>query len=264
MERSNLNKLLEFSFINLDKPSGPTSFTVSQFIKNSLNLKKTAHLGTLDPQVSGILPIALNRACKLNEYLMHKDKTYVGIMRTHIDIPLEKLKRKIKKFTGKITQLPPVRSRVKRAPRERTIHSFNILEKSGKDFLFETKVQAGTYIRKLIHDVGEEIGGAHMLELRRTQAGIFKEPAITLYDFEKNPENYLIPAESIIKKVLPKAQAKPDSIKSLLQGKPIHKADIINIPKEENFALFNKETFIGIYRKTEHPQILAKPEFVYN
>ena len=84
-----------FSFINIDKPSGPTSFQVSQFIKQSLNLKKTGHLGTLDPKVTGVLPIALGRACKLNEIFMHKDKTYVGIMRIHKNIPLEELKAQV-------------------------------------------------------------------------------------------------------------------------------------------------------------------------
>src|SRR3989344_2777880 len=110
-----IKKILNFSLLNIDKPSGPTSFKVSQFVRKSLNLSKAAHMGTLDPQVSGVLPITLGRACKLSNYFMHKNKTYVGIMRIHEEITEEKLKKEIKKFTGKITQLPPVRSRVKRA-----------------------------------------------------------------------------------------------------------------------------------------------------
>ena len=81
-----IKELLEFSIINIDKPTGPTSFSVSQFVKKSLNLRKTSHLGTLDPMVSGVLPVATNRACRLNDYLMHRDKTYVGIMRLHKEI----------------------------------------------------------------------------------------------------------------------------------------------------------------------------------
>src|SRR3989344_2057146 len=167
MKEEPLQKLLNFSIINIDKPSGPTSFSVSNFIKTSLNLNKTSHFGTLDPQVTGVLPVALGKACRLNETFMHRDKEYVGIMRIHQDVSLDILKEKINNFIGKITQLPPVRSRVKRAPREREVKSFDILEKKGKDILFKTKVQAGTYIRKLIHDIGLQIGGAHMLELRR-------------------------------------------------------------------------------------------------
>ena len=88
-ESKSTAELLKFSIINIDKPSGPTSFQVSQFLKNALNITKTSHLGTLDPMVSGVLPIGLNRACRLNEYLMHRDKTYVGIMRLHREIEKE-------------------------------------------------------------------------------------------------------------------------------------------------------------------------------
>lgn len=208
-----IKDLLNFSIINLDKPSGPTSFTVSSFVKHLLSLTKTSHLGTLDPMVSGVLPISLNRACRLSDYFMHRDKTYVGIMRLHSDVKKSELKKVIQKFIGKINQLPPVRSRVRRAERMREIKSFDILEVDGKDILFKTRVQAGTYIRKLVHDMGEEIGGAHMLELRRTEAGIFSEPSFTLYDlekavglFEKGDESLLramlIPGEMVCK-VLP-------------------------------------------------------------
>src|SRR3989338_1776111 len=159
--------LIKFGIINIDKPSGPTSFSVSHFMKNALKINKTSHFGTLDPQVSGVLPIGLSRACRLSEYLMHKNKTYVGIMRLHKDIEKNELEKIIDKFIGMIIQMPPVRSRVKREIREREIIYFNILEIDGKDVLFETEVQAGTYIRKLCDDVGKEIGGGHMLELRR-------------------------------------------------------------------------------------------------
>ncbi len=263
---------INFSFINIDKPSGPTSFAVSDFIRKSLNLKKTSHLGTLDPQVTGVLPIALGRACRLNEILMHRNKTYVGIMRLHKSLPMKKLNEEIKPFIGKITQLPPVRSRVKRAPREREVKSFKLLEKNGKEVLFQTEVQAGTYIRKLIHDLGEKIGGAHMLELRRTKAGIFTEESlINLYDFEKalasedELKKILIPAEEIIKKVLPIVQASASSVKQLLTGKPVMAQDITSpLPEEETFALFNNQEFIGVYKKSLEKEIIARPVFIYN
>src|SRR3989338_6011253 len=85
-----IQELLEFGIINIDKPSGPTSFWVSQYVKNALGLSKTSHLGTLDPMVTGVLPVALNRACRLNEYLMHRDKTYIGIIRVHEEISLDR------------------------------------------------------------------------------------------------------------------------------------------------------------------------------
>jgi len=78
-----LKELLEFGILNLDKPSGPTSFGVSDFVRKTLKPKKTSHFGTLDPKVTGVLPIALGRACKLTGYFLGHDKEYVGIMRIH-------------------------------------------------------------------------------------------------------------------------------------------------------------------------------------
>ena len=108
-------ELLEFGIINIDKPSGPTSFDTSNFVKKTLGLRKTSHFGTLDPKVTGILPVALNRGCKLTGFFIGEDKEYVGIMRFHQETGLGEIKKAIEeKFTGVITQLPPVRSRVKR------------------------------------------------------------------------------------------------------------------------------------------------------
>lgn len=225
--------------------------------------------------MSGVLPIALSRACRLNDYFMHRDKTYVGIMRLHADIEDKKLKEEIKTFIGKITQLPPVRSRVKRAERVREVKRFEIMERDGKDVLFLAEVEAGTYIRKLCDDLGKKIGGAHMLELRRTKAGIFEEKgSVNLYDFDKAVKEYengneaelrkiLIPAE-IVSEVLPVIQANPDNLKKLLTGKPLMKNDVASPVKDEKFALFLKETFIGVYRKTNEGDIIARPEFILN
>jgi H/ACA ribonucleoprotein complex subunit 4 len=266
------NELLNFSLINIDKPAGPTSFQVSQFVKQKLNLKKTSHMGTLDPQVTGVLPITLGRACKLSNYFMHKDKEYVGIMRLHDLVPEEKLKEEMSAFLGTINQLPPVKSRVKRAEREREIKRFEILEIKGQDVLFITEVQAGTYIRKLCHDLGEKLGvGAHMLELRRTKASIFDEStALNLYDFEKllkenKLEKHLVPAKEAIKKVLPVVQISEKNVKQLLTGKPLHKSDIsLKEDLPETFAAFVKDKFVGVYRSASEGDIIAKPEFVYN
>src|SRR3989304_7586162 len=155
-QQKSTKELLEFGIINIDKPSGPTSFDVSEFVGKTLGLRKTSHFGTLDPKVTGVLPVALNRACKLTGYFLGEDKEYVGVMRFHEDIDINKVKDIInKKFTGTITQKPPVKSHVKRVEREREIKSFEILEQDGKDFLFKTCVQGGTYIRKLIDDLGK-------------------------------------------------------------------------------------------------------------
>ncbi|MBS3071956.1 RNA-guided pseudouridylation complex pseudouridine synthase subunit Cbf5 [Candidatus Pacearchaeota archaeon] len=279
-DQKSIQDLLNFSIINLDKPSGPTSFSVSGHVRKILGVTKTAHFGTLDPQVSGVLPLALGRACRLNDFLMHKNKTYVGIMRLHADISKEKLESEMNNFFGKITQMPPVRSRVKRAFRDRTVFKFELIEKEDKDALFIAEVEAGTYIRTLINDLGKNIGGAHMLELRRTKAAIFSEEDknfVNLYDLEKavdelkegNEEalrKILIPAEETIKKVMPTLEIEEEKVSQIYKGKPLMKLDKIDLNKihEEVFALFCKEKFIAIMKKADQGDIIAKPLFVYN
>lgn len=273
-----IKELLNFSIINIDKPSGPTSFTVSSYLRSELRCKKTSHLGTLDPQVSGVLPIALGRACRLNDYFMHRDKEYVGIMRLHEFVEDKKLQEQIKKFIGKISQMPPVKSNVKRAVREREVKSFKILEKDEQDILFQTEVQAGTYIRKLIHDLGETLGGAHMLELRRIKAGVFTEEKLyTLYEFdkalaelkegnEKPIREMLVPAE-IIANILPKVEIKKEFLKKCLTGSPIFKSFLVkkeSFEKDQKICVFEKDKLLGCYRVVNEGDVLAVPEFVFN
>ncbi|MEM3074605.1 MAG: RNA-guided pseudouridylation complex pseudouridine synthase subunit Cbf5 [Candidatus Pacearchaeota archaeon] len=271
-----ISELLEFSIINIDKPQGPTSFIIDIILKNSLGLKKTSHFGTLDPMVSGVLPVSLNRACKLMPYFIGKNKTYVGIMRLHSDISRGNIEKEIKNFVGEIMQVPPKKSRVKRIERKRKIDYFKIIEIDKNNVLFETEVEAGTYIRKLIHDLGKKIGGAHMLELRRTKASIFDETdSLNIFDFfksideyksgnEERLRSYLIPGE-IISKILPEVQVKKEYIKKLHQGFPLLKEYLLN---REHFldgskiSVFQDENFIGVYNIINKEDLFAKPEYV--
>ena len=271
-----IKDLLEFSIINVDKPTGPTSFSITEYIKRSLKLSKASHMGTLDPKVTGVLPITLGRACRLAQFIIAHDKTYVGILHTHKEQDIEELRKLIQEnFVGEITQTPPHKSAVKRAPRQRTVFYFNLLETTdNKDFLFETKVEGGTYIRKICSDVGEMIGGAHMDELRRTQAGDFTEDGmINLNDFDKiknNPEElkkYLTPADVVIKKILPTLKLDKLNKRFLLTGKPLLNQDVVektNFKEGDFFVLTINEEFIGVYKKVNLDGIFAKPEFVYN
>jgi H/ACA ribonucleoprotein complex subunit 4 len=280
-QNKSLKELLEFGIINFDKPAGMTSFDVSDYVRKKLEkfgIRKTSHFGTLDPMVTGVLPIALNRACKLTGFFLGEDKEYIGVMRIHEDVPLSKIEEAIKKgFIGKIMQLPPVRSRVKRQEREREIKNFKILRQEGKNISFIVECQGGTYIRKLVHDLGEEMGiGSHMIQLRRIRAGIFKEDEMTsredferaISEFEKGEEeklkNMIIPAE-IVSEVYPSIQIKKDDLKHILTGKPIHKKDLT---KEERFeknkviCAFLGKKFIGMYKVSNEGDIFAMPEFV--
>jgi len=277
-QKKPIQELLEFGIINFDKPSGFTSFDVVNYVKKKLGLRKTSHFGTLDPMVTGVLPIALNRACKLTGFFIGEDKEYEGEMRIHKDISLEKIRAKIKeKFVGKIIQMPPVKSRVKRQLREREIKNFKILKKEGQNISFLVECQGGTYIRKLIHDLGQELGiGAHMIKLRRIRAGIFLEKdCITKKEFEKSVEEFekgnekflrdiIIPAE-IVSEVYPIVKIKEDNLKQIFTGKPIHKKDLIKIEKfekEKIVCVFCKDRFIGMYKIIDGRDIFAKAKFV--
>jgi len=276
--KKSVEELLEFGIINIDKPSGPTSIDVSDFVKKKLGLRKMSHFGTLDPKVTGVLPIALNRACKLTGFFLGEDKEYVGIMRIHKDIPLKEIEKAVKKdFMGKITQLPPVKSRVKRQERQREIKSFKILEKEGQNILFRVECEGGTYIRKLIHDLGNSLKvRAHMLELRRTRAGIFEEEdSVNLYDFEKIAESYksgdedalkkiIIPGE-IISELYPVVQIKKEFADKILHGSPIYYEHLKNTKDKEKggkFCVFEEDMFVGVYKITAEGKIFARPEFV--
>ncbi len=289
-----MEELLEFAFFNIDKPSGPTSFQVSEHVMEILGVRKTSHLGTLDPQVSGVLPIATNRACRLAKYLMRKEKSYVGIMRLHEDIGEKDLKEAMASFVGLIKQMPPVRSSVKRAERERSVYGFKIIEKKGKDVVFECDVEAGTYVRTLIHDLGKKIGGAHMLELRRTHAGVFDEKdSIKLGDLQHAVDiatqerdqtllrGALIPGEQLVRQAFPRIYVKEGSLPQLLRGKPIHKRDVIGKPEPPMrqsrtlapFEGLEKGTYIGVWCKDRFVEIarvinsgdlVAVPDFVFN
>ena len=282
-----IEELLEFGILNVDKPSGPTSFGIVDFIRKKFKLRKASHFGTLDPKVTGVLPIALNRACKLTGFFIAHDKDYIGIMRMHEDIDLKKIEAKIKKkFLGKIKQTPPVKSRVKRQEREREIYKFDLLEKNKLDILFHVSCQGGTYIRKLIDDLGKELGvGAHMLELRRTSAGIFSEKDeefVNLYDLEKAaplgvPQSaeyrgnekelrkYIIPAEKAIKKIFPIVKINNNRLEEIFTGKSILKSDLLKeekFEKEKIVGVFSGTRFVGIYKIVNQGEVVAKPEFV--
>lgn len=169
-------ELLNKGIIIVDKPSGPTSHQTVDYLKRILKLEKAGHSGTLDPGVTGVLPIALQNATRITHALLTAGKEYVCLMHLHRDVSDEKLSEVFIEFTGTINQLPPKKSAVKRQFRDRIVYYMKILERENREVLFVVGCQAGTYIRKLVHDIGIFLGcGAHMAELRRTKAGPFKE-----------------------------------------------------------------------------------------
>ena len=171
-----IGTLFEYGLIFLDKPPGPTSHEVVSWVKKMLNLSKIGHSGTLDPGTSGLLPLGLGEATKALSVLTLGPKEYYALARLHSYISAKKIEPVIKEFTGDIYQRPPQRSAVRRATRIRTVYSFDLLEQHERLLLMRILCQAGTYVRKIIYDLGEVLSpGATMVELRRTMVSGFSE-----------------------------------------------------------------------------------------
>ena len=186
-EERTTEELISYGIVNVNKPKGPTSHQCSDYVQKILKINKSGHSGTLDPQVTGVQPIALGKATRITQFLLTAPKEYICLMHLHKEVEEDNLRETIEKFIGKIKQLPPVKSAVKRVERVREVYEFEIIEIKEKDILFRIKCQAGTYIRKICHDLGEALKvGAHMAELRRTQAGPFTEEdnLVTLNDLQ--------------------------------------------------------------------------------
>jgi len=230
-EARSAKELLNYGIVNIDKPSGPSSHQVSAYVKKIIDIKKTGHSGTLDPKVTGVLPVALGKATRIVHPLLKAGKEYICLMHLHEDIAEAKVRKVMEDFIGRISQLPPVRSAVKRRTRKRKIYYLEIIEINGKDVLFKAGTQAGTYIRKLCHDIGVQLGiGAQMAELRRTKAGPFGEEssctlqdladAVYLYKKEKNGDaimKIIFPVEKGVEH-LPKIWVLDTTINSLCHG----------------------------------------------
>ncbi len=185
-DKRDAQTIIKYGVVNINKPKGPTSHMVSEYVQKILKIDKAGHSGTLDPGVTGVLPVALERATRVVQALLNAGKEYVCVMHIHKQVPEEEVRKTINTFVGKIIQLPPVRCAVVRQFRERAIYYLDIIEIKEQDILFRVGCQAGTYIRKLCHDIGYKLKvGAHMAELIRTKAGPFSfDTTTTLQDLE--------------------------------------------------------------------------------
>ncbi len=203
-EQKTIKELLESSVICLNKPDGPSSHQVADYLRTGLKIDKAGHGGTLDPGVSGVLPCALNKSTKVLEALLKAGKEYICLMHIHTPMTQSKIHKTSREFIGKITQMPPVKSAVKRQYREREIYYLEILEIKDQDVLFKVGCQAGTYIRTLCDSWGKALGSkAHMQQLVRTKAGPFNENEwYSLQDIKDAFQLYNEGNESELKKIL--------------------------------------------------------------
>jgi H/ACA ribonucleoprotein complex subunit 4 len=179
-----LREHIRLGAVPLDKPAGPTSHQVVAWVKEAMGLGKAGHGGTLDPNVTGALPVALEDATRCIKAMLLAPKEYVAVMRLHADVPRKRVEQVVEEFTGPIWQTPPLKSAVKKELRQRTIYEHHLLELEGREALLKVRCEAGTYIRKLCTDMGMVLGaGANMQDLRRTRtASVGEQDLVTLHD----------------------------------------------------------------------------------
>ncbi len=257
--KKSIEYLREYSLLILDKSKGPKSRESTEFLREEFGFKKAGHAGTLDPITTGVLPVFLNRGNKVSSVLSLSRKRYLATMNIHKDVTKSELKKSISKFKGKIMQRVPKVSAVKRQTREREIYSIKLVEFESRLAKIDVECQAGTYIRKLIHDIGEDLGtGAHMFELRRTKSGPFTEKSAIS---EKRVRKYLEGDETKLRKVLiplekavteiRKVWVDDGVLKPWSYGSPVYFNGLLQFSKgiteKEKIAVFNrKNELIGI------------------
>jgi predicted rRNA pseudouridine synthase len=175
--------VLEFGVLNLDKPPGPSAHQVSAWIRDMVGVEKAAHAGTLDPKVTGCLPVLTGAATRLAPAMLEGFKEYVTVLELHDDPP-RNFESVVAEFEGNVYQKPPKKSAVARRLRSREIYDLDVLDVDGRQALLRIRCESGTYIRKLCHDIGRALGtNAHMGHLRRTATTPFDDTDLaTLHD----------------------------------------------------------------------------------
>lgn len=237
--------LLEFGVVNLDKPPGPSAHQVAAWVRDLCDVDGAAHAGTLDPKVTGCLPMLTGDATRVAQAFGEGEKEYVSVLELHGDAPSD-LEAVVAEFEGEVYQKPPRKSAVSRRLRTREIFELDVLEVEQRRALLRVRCEPGTYIRKLCHDIGLAAGtGAHMGHLRRTATTPFDDTTlVTLHDLvdaihdwldHDDPEalrDVLQPAERALSH-LPKVTIAPSAAESVADGAPIYAPGVIDAPNPD-------------------------------
>ncbi|HKJ57835.1 MAG TPA: RNA-guided pseudouridylation complex pseudouridine synthase subunit Cbf5 [Halobacteriales archaeon] len=238
-ERS-VEALLAFGVVNLDKPPGPSSHQVSAWMRDLVGVERAAHAGTLDPKVTGCLPVLLGDATRLSSALLGR-KEYVAVLELHGSAPSD-LEAVLAEFVGPIYQKPPRKSAVARQLRVREIHGIDLLDRADRKVLLRIACESGTYVRKLCHDLGLALGtGAHMGDLRRAATKPFDDSTmVTMHDVadalaawrEEGDEGPLretvSPAERAIEH-LPRVTMAASAAEQVAEGAPVYAPGVLGV-----------------------------------
>ncbi|OAG30559.1 H/ACA ribonucleoprotein complex subunit 4 [Nematocida sp. ERTm5] len=181
-----LDIYLEYGVINLDKPCNPSSHEIVSWIKSILRCERTGHSGTLDPMVSGCLPVCLNKATRIAKCQQDAGKEYVGVVKFDEGVSKEKFIEALNLFVGPLLQRPPEQCAVKRNLRIRKVNKVEYLDfdEEKQLGLFRVDCEAGTYIRSLCTHLGLYLGvKSEMVDLRRTRSGaVCEDNLVTMHD----------------------------------------------------------------------------------
>ena len=203
-EERSIEELMEKGIMLVDKPFGPQSNQVSTWIKKELDVKKTGHFGTLDPNATGILPVGLNKGTRGSKAMSKADKEYIFEANLGEGKKKAEIREVLNSFKGVNKQVPPEKSAVKREEREREAYETELLEVEEKQILGRVKCESGFYVRVLIDQLGQKLNTeAEMEELRRTQqAGISEMETNTLQEIVDAYHYYNEGDEEELRKVL--------------------------------------------------------------
>jgi tRNA pseudouridine55 synthase len=242
--------LLQFGVVNLDKPPGPSAHQVAGWVRDMVDdrlsaagheeIGRVAHGGTLDPKVTGCLPILLGDAARCARVFDDSVKEYVAVLELHGPPPAD-IESVLAEFEAPLYQKPPRKSAVRRRRRVREIHDLDLLELQDEQGLLRVRCESGTYVRKLCHDLGLALGtGAHMGDLRRTATGTFDDSAlVTMEDFadalafwaeddETGPlRDVVAPAERALD-TLPRVVIAPSAAREVAEGAPVYGPGVID------------------------------------
>ena len=186
--------------IFLDKPKGMASRQADHEVKRRVGGTKAGDSGTLDDNTTGFLLVCLDDATKAMPLLIGLDKEYVTTIQLHQKVEKEKLLEAFKYFTGEVKQLPPIRSAVARRERVRTVYSIEPISLGVNEIVLRIRCQAGFYVRKFAHDLGQYLQcGAQMIALRRTAIGSIRDnELVKMADVDKKK---IVPIEIVIRRM---------------------------------------------------------------
>ncbi|SDC05600.1 RNA-guided pseudouridylation complex pseudouridine synthase subunit Cbf5 [Natrinema hispanicum] len=250
-EERSPTELLTFGVVNLDKPPGPSSHQVSGWLRDAVDetlgqrgrdvtIDRAAHAGTLDPKVTGCLPIMLGDATRLAPVFLEGAKEYVAVLECHAPVPAD-AESVVAEFEGPIYQKPPRKSAVSRRLRVREIYDLEVLEAEERRLLVRIRCESGTYVRKLCHDLGLALGtGAHMGHLRRTMTEPFDDRtlhsahdfldalAFWLEDDDPDPLYEVVdPAERILEGI-PSVVIAESAAREVAEGAPVYAPGVLD------------------------------------